>query len=118
MRGDILSRYRAYAIGRQWGWLSVNAILNRENENEIGPEGDQYLVPMNMNPPGGKNPPEGEDPEPPDQNPDKPNGSIGWDYSRSFASFNPKMLNGHALSRPPSRLSSLVAPNGDPLRYH
>jgi HK97 family phage portal protein len=36
MRGDILSRYRAYAIGRQWGWLSVNKILDRENENGIG----------------------------------------------------------------------------------
>ena len=51
MRGDILSRYRAYAIGRQWGWLSVNDIRGRENENEIA-EGDQYLVPMNMTPAG------------------------------------------------------------------
>lgn len=52
MRGDILSRYRAYAIGRQWGWLSVNGILKRENENTIGTEGDEYLVPMNMIPAG------------------------------------------------------------------
>jgi phage portal protein BeeE len=113
MRGDILSRYRAYAIGRQWGWLSVNAILNRENENEIGPEGDQYLVPMNMNPPQ-KNPSEGDQQEPPDQNPDQPN-------NRSpvcFSSFNPKNLNGHAPPPRLSRLSSLVAPNGDPLHYH
>lgn len=52
MRGDVLSRYRAYAIGRQWGWLSVNKVLERENENGIGPEGDEYLVPMNMAPIG------------------------------------------------------------------
>lgn len=52
MRGDILSRYRAYAIGRQWGWLNVNGILRRENENGIGPEGDEYLVPLNMAPGG------------------------------------------------------------------
>lgn len=52
MRGDILSRYRAYAIGRQWGWLSVNKILERENENGIGPDGDEYLAPMNMVPAG------------------------------------------------------------------
>jgi hypothetical protein len=50
MRGDILSRYRAYAIGRQWGWLSVNKILERENENKIGAEGDDLLVPLNMVP--------------------------------------------------------------------
>jgi hypothetical protein len=53
MRGDILSRYSAYAIGRQWGWLSVNKILERENENGIGPDGDEYLVPLNMVPGGG-----------------------------------------------------------------
>jgi HK97 family phage portal protein len=118
MRGDLLSRYRAYAIGRQWGWLSVNAILNRENENGIGSEGDQYLVPMNMNPPG-KNPAEGDDQLPPDQNPDKPNGMahlpnsmIGIGFPTAFASFNPKRLNGHA--RPP-RLASITGPKGEPL---
>jgi HK97 family phage portal protein len=52
MRGDLLSRYRAYAIGRQWGWLSVNKVLERENENQIGPDGDKYLEPLNMIPAG------------------------------------------------------------------
>ena len=52
MRGDVLSRYRAYAIGRQWGWLSVNKILETENENGIGPDGDEYLTPLNMVPAG------------------------------------------------------------------
>jgi HK97 family phage portal protein len=119
MRGDILSRYRAYAIGRQWGWLSVNKILNRENENEIGESGDEYLSPLNMVPAG-------EDPMKDDNSPQeqKPapnapqNASIGWSPTL-FGSFNPKKMNGHAPAKlPASRPSSLVAPNGDPLRIH
>jgi len=46
-RGDITSRYRAYAIGRQWGWLSVNDIRAKENEDPID-GGDIYLQPLNM----------------------------------------------------------------------
>jgi phage portal protein BeeE len=48
LRGDILSRYRAYAIGRNWGWLSANDILRKENSNSIGAPGDIYLQPSNM----------------------------------------------------------------------
>lgn len=48
LRSDIKSRYGAYAVGRQWGWLSVNDIRARENLNPIGPEGDVYLQPLNM----------------------------------------------------------------------
>ncbi|MCK9575665.1 MAG: phage portal protein [Clostridia bacterium] len=48
LRGDITSRYAAYAIGRQWGWLSVNDILRMENKNTIGDAGKAYLTPMNM----------------------------------------------------------------------
>lgn len=47
LRGDIRSRYAAYAIGRQWGWLSVNDIRSLENMNPI-PDGDGYLQPLNM----------------------------------------------------------------------
>lgn len=47
VRGDIKSRYDAYAIGRQWGWLSVNDIREREDMNLIE-NGDQYLTPLNM----------------------------------------------------------------------
>lgn len=50
LRGDIQSRYQAYAIARQWGWKSANDILELENQNPIGPQGDIYLVPMNMVP--------------------------------------------------------------------
>lgn len=47
LRGDIQSRYNAYAIARQWGWMSVNDILNLENMNPVE-NGDIYLQPMNM----------------------------------------------------------------------
>lgn len=52
LRGDIKSRYEAYALGRQWGWLSVNDILRRENANGIGRAGDRYIEPLNMVPVG------------------------------------------------------------------
>jgi len=48
LRGDIKSRYDAYAIGRNWGWLSANDIRSMENQNPIA-DGDIYLQPMNMN---------------------------------------------------------------------
>jgi HK97 family phage portal protein len=47
LRGDIKSRYDAYAVGRNWGWLSVNDIRRLENLNAID-SGDIYLQPLNM----------------------------------------------------------------------
>ncbi|MGV6473498.1 phage portal protein [Azotobacter vinelandii] len=47
LRGDQKSRYEAYAIGRQWGWLSVNDIRRLENMPPV-PGGDIYLQPLNM----------------------------------------------------------------------
>jgi HK97 family phage portal protein len=52
LRGDIKTRYEAYALGRQWGWLSVNDVLRMENRNGIGPIGDRYIEPLNMVPAG------------------------------------------------------------------
>lgn len=49
LRGDIQSRYNAYAVGRQNGWLSANDIRRLENMDEIE-GGDIYLVPLNMVP--------------------------------------------------------------------
>jgi len=47
LRGDLKSRYESYAIGRQWGWLSVNDIRRLENlQPIIG--GGKYLTPLNM----------------------------------------------------------------------
>jgi hypothetical protein len=51
LRGDLPSRYAAYATGRQWGWLSVNDVRSIENMNPV-PNGDEYIVPMNMAPAG------------------------------------------------------------------
>jgi HK97 family phage portal protein len=47
LRGDAKSRAEAYAVGRQWGWLSVNDIRKLENLSPI-PNGDRYLEPTNM----------------------------------------------------------------------
>lgn len=53
LRGDIASRYSAYAIGRQWGWLSADDIREMENRNPLPDgQGETYLVPLNMVPAG------------------------------------------------------------------
>lgn len=53
VRGDIASRYNAYMLGRQAGFLSVNDIRSYENLNPIE-GGDRYLEPLNMQPVGGR----------------------------------------------------------------
>jgi HK97 family phage portal protein len=47
-RGDIVTRYNAYAVGRNGGWLNVNQIRAFENMSNIGSKGDTYAEPMNM----------------------------------------------------------------------
>lgn len=49
LRGNTAARYAAYAVGRQWGWLSANDVRERENMNPVD-GGDAYLVPLNMVP--------------------------------------------------------------------
>lgn len=49
LRGDMASRYTAYSVGRNGGWLSANDIRERENMNPVE-GGDVYLVPLNMVP--------------------------------------------------------------------
>lgn len=56
LRGDLKSRYDAYAVGRNWGWLSTNDVRRKENEDPI-PGGDVYLQPLNMVPAGRPAPP-------------------------------------------------------------
>lgn len=49
LRGDIASRYAAYAIGRQWGWLCPDDIRALEDMNPLPKgQGKVYLQPMNM----------------------------------------------------------------------
>lgn len=49
LRADIDQRYKAYAIGRNWGFLSVNDVRAKENMPPV-PNGDVYLQPLNMQP--------------------------------------------------------------------
>lgn len=49
LRGDLKTRYEAYAVGRNNGWLSANDVRRMENMNPIE-HGDVYLVPVNMVP--------------------------------------------------------------------
>ncbi len=56
LRGNMQARYAAYGTARQWGFMSVNDILRRENMNPIGEEGDIYLEPENMRPAGSYQP--------------------------------------------------------------
>lgn len=51
LKSDTKSRYEAYAIGKQWGFLSTNDIHERENMNPVE-GGDVYLQPLNMVPAG------------------------------------------------------------------
>jgi HK97 family phage portal protein len=51
LRGDMLSRYNAYKVGREGGWLSPNDIREFEDMNPID-GGDEYVRPMNMTPLG------------------------------------------------------------------
>lgn len=53
-RGDMKTRYSCYAVGRQWGWLSVDDIRTEEGMNPLGKEngGETYLEPLNMKPLG------------------------------------------------------------------
>ena len=48
-RGDIKTRFEAYRVGRQWGWLSGNQIAELEDQNPFE-GGDERWAPMNMVP--------------------------------------------------------------------
>jgi HK97 family phage portal protein len=73
LRGDIASRYKAYATGRQWGWLSADEVREWEDMDPLPNEaGRSYFVPFNMQQVGGESSDEG--PEEPDEEdePDEP----------------------------------------------
>ena len=50
LRGDVKVQSEANAKGIQWGWLSPNDVRERLGLNPIGPEGDVYVSPVNMQP--------------------------------------------------------------------
>lgn len=57
LRGDTKTRYAAYAVGVNWGWLSPNEVRAKENMNPRE-GGDEYLRPTNMGPSPGNGMPE------------------------------------------------------------
>ena len=60
LRGDLKSRYDAYAVGRQWGWLSADDVREVENMNPLPDgQGATYMSPLNFVPADqfGKTPP-------------------------------------------------------------
>jgi HK97 family phage portal protein len=48
LRGNFKETMEGYSIGRQWGFLNANTILDELGENPIGPIGDIYWCPVNM----------------------------------------------------------------------
>lgn len=68
LRGDLKTRWQAYAWGRQWGWLSIDDIRRLENMDPIGADagGEQYLTPLNMVPAGTLPPAKSDDENPKD----------------------------------------------------
>lgn len=51
VRGDITSRFQAYAVGLTNGFYSINDVLRKENMNSIE-GGNTHFVPLNMAPLG------------------------------------------------------------------
>jgi HK97 family phage portal protein len=65
LRGDTEARYRAYALGIQWGWLCPDDVRELEDLNPLPDgQGSTYLRPLNMIPAGWALPPEGAAPLP------------------------------------------------------
>lgn len=48
LRGNQQERFEAYRMAREWGWMNVNEIRQKENMGGIGTDGDSYLEPLNM----------------------------------------------------------------------
>ena len=48
LKASLASRTAYYSAGRQNGWLSANDVRREEGLNPIGPDGDHYMVPINM----------------------------------------------------------------------
>jgi HK97 family phage portal protein len=48
LRGDFKTTMDGYAVGKQWGFFSTNDVRKDMDRNPIGPEGDIYWAPVNM----------------------------------------------------------------------
>jgi HK97 family phage portal protein len=70
LRGDAESRGKFYTLMVDRGIFSVNDVLDLEDRNPIGADGDKRMIPLNMQPLDkfGEEPPEPEKPPPPPGN--------------------------------------------------
>lgn len=48
LRGDMVSRFNAYSVARNGGWMSANDVLELEERNPLEEGGDDYWRPANM----------------------------------------------------------------------
>ncbi len=48
LRGDFKTTMDGYAVGKQWGFFNTNDVRRELGKNPIGPEGDIYWSPVNM----------------------------------------------------------------------
>lgn len=84
LRGDIQTRFSAYATARQWGWMSANEIRELEDTNPID-GGDVYFVPLNMGPAGGADKPVLSVGDGKEDDKEDDNGTSGRSYEIVFA---------------------------------
>lgn len=106
LRADLKTRYEAYSVARNWGWLSVNDIRRMENMDPVG-GGDVYLQPLNMAEAGIPRPLVGPGPAP--QSAERGNGHYQALLYESA---------GRALRRETKRLSELARRHAaDPLAW-
>jgi HK97 family phage portal protein len=66
LQGNFEQQAAMFTAGKQGGWYSTNDVRGKLNLNSIGPEGDIYYEPLNMQP-AGTGP---EEPEPPEEEPE------------------------------------------------
>lgn len=103
LRGDFEARTRSYQILFDRGIFSINDILELEDRNTIGPDGDTHFVPLNMQtleravaepepePPA---PPSDPDAQPqPDQEPDDQAGQADRLRTAQIASLTPMIAD-------------------------
>lgn len=85
LRTNLAARSAHYASGRQWGYYSVNDVRRAEDMEPIGPDGDVYLIPVNMVPADQANQLRGVDTTPADQL--QPNGAAvrAWKIAEGVA---------------------------------
>lgn len=73
LRTDIKSRYEAYNIARNGGWMNVDEIRELENKNPLpNDQGQIYLEPLNMKEAGTENPDPKSEPAPEPEKDEQP----------------------------------------------